>query len=231
MKTLGLLGGMTYHSTLTYYSLINARINTRLGRSHSARILLHSFDFQETSDLFSAGKWNDAAELFINAAKHMELGGAEGILFCVNIAHKVFDQVEKAVGVPMLHIIDFTGRAVQAKGLKKVGLLGTGAVMEQDFIKGRLISNLGLEVIIPKPEDCQAINDIIFGELAVNKVTDKTKAFFGRVVDDMIKDGVEGIIFACTDLQFVLKQEEVSVPLFDTAELHAVGAADWAIDS
>ena len=231
MKTLGLLGGMTYHATLLYYAQINATVQARLGGSHSAKIALHSFDHQEMQDLFKSGQWTKVSEILVKAALGLKNSGADAIMICCNIAHKVADQVEAATGLPFLHIIDFTGEAIVNKGLKKVALLGTKPVMEEDFIIGRLSKRYDLDVLVPSQQDQVAINDVIFGDLGKKLVTDHTKKLFFDVVADMVRKGAEGIILACTELQFVLKPDEVSVPLFDTVELHAKGAAEWALDN
>ena len=231
MKTLGLLGGMTYHATLLYYAQINATVQARLGGSHSAKLILHSFDHQEMGELFNSGQWDKAGEILVKAAINLKKSGADATMICVNTAHKVADQIEAATGLPFLHIIDFTGQAIVERRLKRVALLGTAPVMEQDFIKGRLARKYDLEVLVPSETDRKAINDVIFGDLGKKLVTDETKKLFLDVVADMVREGAEGIVLACTELQFVLKPDEVSVPLFDTVELHAKGAAEWALDS
>lgn len=229
MRTLGLLGGMTYHATLLYYEQINRHIQSKLGGSHSASLLLQSFDFAEMSHLFVSGQWDDAAKKLSTAAKNLGLGGAQAIVMCVNTGHKVADAVERESGLPVLHIIDFTGEAIQAKGLTKVALLGTRPVMEEDFIIGRLSTKFNMEVIVPEKQRRDAIHNVIFGDLGQKIVTEDTKKLFLDVVQEMREEGAQGIVLACTELQFVIKPEDTDIPLFDTVELHAKGAAEWSL--
>ncbi|RMZ89904.1 hypothetical protein DV736_g2878, partial [Chaetothyriales sp. CBS 134916] len=232
MKTLGLLGGMSYHATLLYYAQINAQVQARLGGAHSARLILQSYDHQEMGGLFNSKQWDKAADILVQGALGLKAAGAEGVMMCVNTAHKVAGQVESATGLPFLHIIDFTGKAIIQRGYKKVGLLGTAPVMEDDFITARLSERFDLDVLVPADAgQRKAISDIIFGDLAKMIVTAQTKSLFQDAIADLVKRGAQAIVLACTELRFVLKPEEVSVPLFDTVDLHAKGAADWALDS
>ncbi|KAF3764292.1 aspartate racemase [Cryphonectria parasitica EP155] len=226
MKTLGFLGGMTYHSTALYYTLINSHIQRTLGGSASASMIMHSVNHAETAALFTAGRWDAVAERFITAAKHMRAAGAQGVAIGCNIGHKVAAEVETGSGLPVLHIADFTAEAVRRRGLDKIALLATRAAMEGDFIRGRL----GVEVLVPGEEDRAAIDRAVFEELGAGIVTGETRAMMVRVVEGLVAQGVQAVVLACTDLQFVLKQEDVSVPLMDTMELHAKGLADWALD-
>lgn len=230
MRTLGLLGGMTYHATLLYYEQINRHVNEKLGGSHSASLLLRSFDFEEMGPLFSSGQWDPASQKLVTAAKDLRNAGAEAIIMCVNTGHKLADEVEKGSGLPLLHIIDFSGEAIRSKGLKKVALLGTKPVMELDFLTGRLAKKYNLDVIVPEKKDRDAINEVIFAELSRNIVTEQTRKMFLEVIKDMKSKGAEGVVLACTELQFVIKSEDTDLPLFDTVELHAKGAANWALE-
>jgi aspartate racemase len=230
MRTLGLLGGMTYHATLIYYEQINDHVQKTLGGSHSASLILRSFDFGgEISPLFTSHQWDKARQKLVTAAKSLREAGAEAIVLCVNTGHKVADDIEQECGLPLLHIIDFSGEAIQAQGLKKVALLGTKPVMEDDFIIGRLAKKYNLDVMIPKPNDRQAIHDVIFGDLGQKIVTEQTRKLFLDVVAEMKSQGAEGIVLACTELQFVIKPEDTDLALFETVELHAKGAANWAL--
>jgi aspartate racemase len=230
MKTIGLLGGMSYHSTILYYSQINAHVQRVRGNPHAASLVLHSFNFAETSALFAAGHWDVVSSRFIEAARHLKAGGAQGIAIGCNIGHRVAAEVEAGVGLPLLHIAEFTARAVRERGLRKVGLLATRAAIEGDFIRKPLSESGGVQVLVPGAADTKAIDEIIFTELSAGVVTDATKEMFARVVRGLVDDGAEAIVLACTDLQFVLKPETVSVPVFDTLELHAKGIADWALE-
>jgi aspartate racemase len=229
MRTLGLLGGMTYHATLLYYSQINAHIQARLGGSHSARIIMHSFDHAEMGDYFLSGNWDLVTQKFVEAAKNMKAGGAKAIVMCVNTGHKVADAVEKESGLEVLHIVDFSGEAIKEQGLSKVALLGTQPVMEEDFIVGRLSSKYGVEVIVPEKQHRDAIHRVIFGDLGQKIVTEETKRLFVDVVDEMRARGAEGIVLACTELGFVIGKEDTDALLFDTVSLHAKGAAEWSL--
>jgi aspartate racemase len=232
MRTLGLLGGMTYHATLIYYEQINRHIQVTLGGSHSASLILRSFDFgSDIGPLFTSHQWDKASQKLVTAAKSLRDAGAEAIVLCVNTGHKVADDIERECGLPLLHIIDFSGEAIKAKGLKRVALLGTKPVMEDDFIVGRLAKKYDLDVMIPKPSDRQAIHDVIFGDLGQKIVTEQTRNLFLDVVAEMKSQGAEGIVLACTELQFVIKPEDTDLALFETVELHAKGAANWALQS
>lgn len=229
MKTIGFLGGMTYHSTVLYYSLINGHIQRALGGSASASIIMHSFNHAETSALFAAGRWDAVADKFSTTASHLKNAGAEGIAIGCNIGHKVAEQMEEEVGLPVLHIADFTAKEIQQRGMGKVALLATRTAMEDGFIKDRLRKKAGVEVLIPNEEERIAINKAIFDELGAGTVTDKTKTLMAGAVKRLVEQGAHGVVLACTDLQFVLKQEDVTVPLLDTMELHAKGLADWSL--
>ncbi|ROW04749.1 hypothetical protein VMCG_04839 [Cytospora schulzeri] len=229
MKTIGFLGGMTYHSTALYYTLINGHIHRALGGSSSASIIMHSYNHADTAALFSAGRWDAVADKFITTAKHLKTAGAEGIAIGCNIGHKVAEQVEEEAGLPVLHIADFTAKEVKQRGLGKIALLATRTAMEDGFIKDRLREKAGVEVLIPNEEERLAIDRAVFEELGAGIATEKTKTLMAGVVQRLVEQGAQGVVLACTDIQFVLKQEDVSVPLLDTMELHAKGLADWSL--
>lgn len=229
MKTIGFLGGMTYHSTALYYNLINSHIQRKLGGSASASLIMHSFNHADTATLFAAGRWDEVANKFVSAATHLKTAGAQGVAIGCNIGHKVAEEVERRSGLPMLHIADFTAPAIKERGLSKVALLATRTAMEDDFIKGRLGEKAGVEVLIPDETDRIAINAAVFDELGAGIVTEKTKYMMREVVRKLVELGAQGVVLACTDLQFVLKQEDISVPLLDTMELHAEGLAEWSL--
>src|SRR3569833_215645 len=231
MKTIGLLGGMTYHSTLLYYAKINARVQERLGGNHAASMILHSFDFAEMATLFGAKRWADAAMKFTDAGKHMKDAGAEGIAIGCNIGHRVAPDIETSIGLPVLHIATFTARAVREQKLGTIALLATRSAMEEDFFSRPLREQAGVKVLVPETADREAIDRAIFTELGTGSVTQETKEMMTRVVNDLVRKGAEGVVLACTDLQMVLKPEDVSVPLLDTLEMHAAGLADWALET
>ena len=231
MKTIGLLGGMTYYSTVLYYTQINARIHGARGGSNAASIILHSFDFGEMGALLAAGSWDAVATKFIGAAQHMKAAGAQGIAIGCNMGHAVAKELGAGVGLPVLHIADFTAQAVRERGWKKVALVATKSTMEGDFISGPLRAQARVEVLVPNQADRDAIDHILFNELALGGVVKReTKEKIKRIVNDLIDQGAEGIVLACTDLQFAINPEEVSVPVLDTLELHTTGLADWALD-
>lgn len=231
MKTLGLLGGMTYHATGLYYNFINNYVQSQLGGGHSAKILLHSFDYAEITSLWRQGKHDAALGLLVDAANNMKRSGADATVLCVNTAHQYASRIEQATKLPLLHIIDFSAEAIQARGFHTVGLLGTKATMEGDFIKGRLEQKYGLKVLLPPEATHTPMDDVIHGDLARNVVTKETKDLYKGAAADMVERGAQGVILACTELQFVLKPEDVEVTLFDTVELHANGVAKWALES
>ena len=220
---------MTYHATSLYYNQINAQIQATLGGAHSANLLLHSFDHAEMSHLFLSNQWDTVTSRFVNAAKNMKAAGAEAVIICVNTGHKVADELEKQSGLEVLHIIDFTGDAIKQRGLRKVGLLGTRPVMEEDFIMSRLGQKYDVEVIVPEKPRRDAIHDVIFGDLGQKIVTEETKRLFLDVVEEMRTEGAEAIVLACTELQFVITEKDTDVPLFETVELHARGAVEWML--
>lgn len=230
MKTLGFLGGMTYHSTALYYSQINKHINDALGGSSSALLILHSLNHAEIGAHFARGEWNLVADRFTVAANNMKAGGAQAMAIGCNIGHKVAEEVEARSGLQLLHIADFAAAEIKKRGLSKVALLATGTAMEDDFIKGRLVNKAGVEVVIPEEEDRAAVNTAIFTELSAGIFSAETRAKFAGIVRKLVEEkGAQGVVLACTELLFVVKQEDVSVPIFETMELHARGLADWML--
>lgn len=229
MKTIGLLGGMSYHSTALYYTSINGHVQRELGGAASASMVMHSFNHAETSALFTAGRWDEAADKLIAASKGLKLAGAQGLAIGCNIGHKIAERVEAGSGLPLLHIADAAADEIKKGGLLKIGLLATKTVMEDDFIKGRLSEKAGVEVLIPEQEDMIALNKAIFDELSAGIFRDETRARTAAVVDRLIKNGAQVVLLACTELQFIVRAEDVAVPLLDTMELHAKGIADWVL--
>lgn len=229
MKTIGFLGGMSYHSTALYYTSINGHVQRNLGGAASAPMIMHSFNHAETSALFTAGHWDAAAEKFIAASKSLKSAGAQGLAIGCNIGHKVAGRVEAEGGLPLLHIADAAADEIKKRGLSKIGLLATKTVMEDDFIKGRLSERAGVEVLIPDQEERMEMNRAIFEELGAGIFRDETRARTAAVVDRLIKNGAQVVLLACTELQFIIKDEDVAVPLLDTMELHAKGIADWVL--
>jgi len=229
MRTIALLGGMTYGATAIYYTTINEQVQKKLGGTSSANILLQSFNHAEMGNLFTTGQWDLVASKFVTVAKNLKAAGADGIMICCNIAHKVADAVERGSGLPLLHIVDFTGERIRAKGITKVGLLGTKPVMEDEFFTSRLKQKYGIEVVVPAEQRRDAISNMIFKELGANIITPKSKELLLDAIRETVNEGAQGVIFACTELQFVVKPDDVDVPLWDTMEAHAMGAAEWVL--
>ncbi|KAL1873507.1 hypothetical protein Daus18300_003870 [Diaporthe australafricana] len=229
MRTLGFLGGMSYHSTALYYTSINNHVQRKLGGAASASMIMHSFNHAETSALFTAGRWDAAADKFIAAVKNLKSAGAQGVALGCNIGHKVADRIAAEGGLPLLHIADFAADEIKKRAVSKIGLLATKTVMEDDFIKGRLSEKAGVEALIPDEEKRIAINKAVFEELGAGIFSDETKLMIAGEVDKLVKNGAQVILLACTELQFVVKAENVAVPVLDTMDLHAEGLAEWVL--
>lgn len=229
MKTLGLIGGMSWASTIPYYRHINERVGQRLGGLHSARLLLYSVDFQEVERLQHEGRWHEAGELLADAALRLRVAGAEALVLCTNTMHKVAGQIEAAVDIPLLHIADPTADAIKAAGLTRVALLGTRFTMEQGFYRNRLETAHGLRVLVPEEAGRETVHRIIYDELCHDRILPASRAAFLDVIGCLVAQGAQGVILGCTEIALLIRPEDVSVPLFDTAHLHAVHAADWAL--
>ena len=230
MKTIGLIGGMSWESTAEYYRIINQTVKERLGGHHSARLVMYSVDFEEIEDLQHRDRWGELTRLMIEAARRVERGGADLLLICTNTMHKMADEVEESIGIPLLHIADATAEAIKAEGLTRVGLLGTKFTMEQDFYKGRLEDIYGIEVLIPGEEDREAVHAIIYDELCHGIVDRSSKEMFNRVIGDLVSGGAQCIVLGCTEIPLLVKKEDAAVPIFDTAEIHAKAAVDYALE-
>lgn len=229
MRTLALLGGMTYGATGIYYEIINKHVQRTLGGTNSAQLLLYSFNHADMGALFTAGKWDEAASAFARAATNLKAAGGDALMICCNIGHKVADDVERQTGMPVLHIADYTGKVIQQQGISRVGLIGTIPVMEDTFFRDRLKQKFVIDVVIPEAENRVSIQEMIFKELGANVFHDGQRTLLLDAIRECKDQGAQGIIFACTELQFVVKPEDVDVPLWDTMEAHALGAAKWAL--
>jgi len=228
MKTIGLIGGMSWESTAEYYRIINEAVKERLGGFHSAKIVMYSVDFKEIRELQLEARWDEATNLMIDAARRVERGGADFVLICTNTMHKMAEEVEASISIPLLHIADVTAERIISSGLKKVGLLGTAFTMEQDFYKGRLIDKYGLEVVIPSQIERKVVDNIIFNELCLGEIKDSSREQIKTIMGNLVDDGAQGIILGCTELPSLIKQKDCSVPLFDTTAIHAKAAAEYA---
>ena len=229
MKTIGLLGGMSWESTIPYYRLINEGVKARLGGLHSASLLLHSLDFHEIETCQAAAQWHRAGEILGQAAAGLEQAGAQAIVLCTNTMHKVAGQIEERCQIPFLHIADATGHAIENAGLRNVALLGTRYTMEQDFYRGRLEQQFAIRTTVPGPEDRQRINEIIFDELCLGTFSDESRYYFMNVIKQLASEGAEGVIFGCTEIGLLLPETHSPIKVFDTAALHAAAAVDFML--
>ena len=230
MKLIGLLGGMSWESSAEYYRLINEAVRKRLGGQHSARILLHSLDFQEIERYQHEGDWVRGAARLVEAARSLEAGGADVLLVCTNTMHRVADEIEAAIEIPFLHIADAVGEAVRESGLSTVGLLGTRFTMEQDFYRGRLAERFGLRVVVPDDESRGVVHRIIYDELCLGTVDDGSRDRILGIARELRGDGAEGIVLGCTELPLLIRPEHTDLPLFNTTAIHAHRALEWALE-
>jgi aspartate racemase len=229
VKTAGLIGGMSWESTVPYYQILNRAVGEKLGRLHSAKMVLYSVDFQEIEELQHAGHWTEAGEILVAAGRAVERAGADFLVLCTNTMHKVAPQLEAAVGLPLLHIADATATRVKAAGFGRVGLLGTKFTMEEDFYRGRLERGHGLEVLVPGPEQRDTVHRVIYEELCRGRVRDESRAEYQRIVRCLVGRGAAGVILGCTEIGLLLGPKDAEVPLFDTAQIHAEEAARYAL--
>jgi len=229
MKTIGLLGGMSWESTLGYYKAINEGINKELGGLHSAKIAMYSIDFEPIGQLQHAGDWNGTAKILSVAAQSIQAAGADFLLICTNTMHKVAKEIGESIRIPILHIADATAEILVNQGVKKVGLLGTAFTMEQEFYKGRLLSQYNLEVLVPNEKDRQIIHKVIYQELCLGKITANSKAEYLRVIDALAAQGAEAVILGCTEIGMLVNQSDTDVKLMDTTAIHAQQAVRYAI--
>ena len=228
LKTIGLIGGMSWESTVTYYKIINETVKERLGGLHSAKCILYSVDFQEIEECQANGNWEKSGEILGEAANNLEKAGADFIVICTNTMHKVVNQIKEKISIPILHIAEMTAEKILEKGLKNIALLGTKYTMEQDFYKSKLIEK-GINVIIPDKNDIEIINKVIYDELCLGTINSNSKKKFLEIVDKLRNKGAEGIILGCTEIGLLIKNEDTDVPLFDTAVIHAEEAAIYSI--
>lgn len=229
MKTLGLIGGMSWESTIPYYRQINETVKAQLGGLHSARIVLWSVDFQEIESLQRRGLWDEAGLCLADAACRLQAAGADALVLCTNTMHKIAAHITAAVSIPLLHIADPTAHAIQAAGLSRVGLLGTRFTMEQDFYRERLAQQHGLDVLIPDERDRDDVHRIIYEELCLGQVSAASRAVYLAVIERLVERGAQGIILGCTEISLLVQPTHVATPLFDTTRLHAEHAAHWAL--
>lgn len=229
MNTIGLIGGMSWESTQTYYRLINEGVKQRLGGLHSAQLVMLSVDFAPLEKLQAAGNWEAAGELMVDAALRLEAAGADALMICTNTMHRVAPAVEQACDLPLLHIADATGRQLREQGQATVALLGTAFTMEQDFYTGRLRERFGLQVLVPDAQQRSEVHRIIYSELCLSKILPTSRQYFVRVIDALAARGAESVILGCTEIGLLISQQDTSVSLLDTTELHARHAVDFLL--
>ena len=229
MKTIGLIGGMSWESSLIYYRLINKAVKERLGGLHSAKCIMYSVDFAEIEPLQHDGKWTEAAQKMSEAARHVEDGGADFLVLCTNTMHKTANDIERHVNIPLLHIADATAEKIKGEGLGRLGLIGTRSTMEDDFYKGRLIDKHGLEVVVPDEDQRQAVHRIIYDELCLGVIRQDSKERYKDIMDNLVRRDAQGIILGCTEIGLLIGAEDASVPVFDTTKVHAEAAVEYAL--
>ncbi|MDC0710552.1 aspartate/glutamate racemase family protein [Stigmatella sp. ncwal1] len=230
MKTMGLLGGMSWESSAEYYRIANEYVKARLGGHHSAKIVLYSVDFAEIEKCQSAGRWDEAATLLKAAAQSIERAGADILVLCTNTMHKLAGEISASIHIPFLHIAEATGQEIVKQGLKTVGLLGTRYTMEQDFYQGKLLE-MGLNVVVPPEEDRQVVHRVIYDELCLGHVNGASREQYQRIIQGLIAQGAQGVILGCTEITLLIKQADVPVPAFDTTSIHAMKAAEFCLAS
>jgi aspartate racemase len=228
MRTLGLLGGMSWESTLPYYRHVNERVREKLGGLHSAKLVLYSVDFAEIERLQHIGDWATAGRVLADAAQALERAGAEALVLCTNTMHRVLDAIEPALRIPVLHIADATARRIRAAGLAKVGLLATRFTMEQDFYRGVLEKN-GLQVLVPDADERNEIHRVIYEELCLGVIRESSAATYREIMASLVARGAEGLSLGCTEIGLLVGAQDTNVPVFDTARIHAEDAVDWAL--
>ena len=229
MKTIGLIGGMSWESSLEYYRIINEQVKEKLGGHHSAKSLMYSLDFDLIEKLQQQEKWDELTSIMIKAAQGLEKGGADFVLICTNTMHKMAEDVQDNINIPLLHIADTTAERIKEKDLKKIGLLGTNFTMEEDFYKGRLTNKHGLEIIVPKKEYRQIIHQIIYQELCLGEIKPSSKDQYIEIINKLVDSGAEAVILGCTEIPLLVQQEDVNIPLFDTTSIHAETAVEFAL--
>lgn len=230
MKTIGLIGGMSWESSTLYYQVINRTVQEKLGGVHSCESLMYSVDFNEIAALQKNGEWDKLGILMVQAAQRLEKGGADFIVLCTNTMHKLSDEIEKNISIPLVHIVDATAEKINEENFKKIGLLGTSFTMEQDFFKGRLRNKHNIETIIPNEKQRQEIHRIIYEELVKGVINSNSRNIFLEIITDLIHQGAEGIILGCTEIELLITNEYTDAKLFNTAEIHARKAVEFALE-
>jgi aspartate racemase len=230
MRIIGLLGGMSWESTETYYRLINETVRERLGALHSAELVLYSVDFEPLEQMQHRGDWDGAARVLAGAAARVEAAGAGCLVLCTNTMHKLAPQIERAIGIPLLHLADATAREIREAGLSTVGLLGTRFTMEQEFYRGRLVERHGIEVLIPSEDERETVHRVIYEELCVGEIRDASRAEYVKIIEALAARGAEAVVLGCTEIPLLVGPGDSPIPIFDTTAIHARRAVDWALE-
>ena len=229
MKTIGLIGGMSWESTVTYYQILNETVKQRLGGLHSAKILLYSVDFDEIEKYQSSGEWEKSAEVLSQAAMNLEKAGADFIVICTNTMHKVAPKIQSHISIPIIHIAEATADELIKRGISRVTLLGTKYTMTQDFYKDKLLK-AGIDVVIPDSTGIETVNDIIYKELCLGIISEESKKKYLEIIDRLAEQGAQGVILGCTEIGLLIQQTDTSLPVFDTTQIHAIKAAELSIE-
>jgi aspartate racemase len=230
MKTIGLLGGMSWESTALYYKQINEEIKNKLGSLHSAKVVIYSVDFDEIEKLQHSGEWDKTADILATAAQNIEKASADFLLICTNTMHKVVPQIQTKINIPIVHIADATAKVLQKETIKKVGLLGTAFTMREDFYKNRISENFDIEVLVPNEEDIKIIHKIIYEELCLGIVKEESRKEYLKIIDKLVANGAEGIILGCTEICMLISSKDTDVKLYDTTKIHAIEAVNLALE-
>jgi aspartate racemase len=229
MKTIGMIGGMSWESSIEYYRIINQTVREKLGGLHSAKSIMYSVEFAEIEALQHQNRWDELASIMIEAARSLERGGADFVIICTNTMHKLYDNVQKNIQIPMLNIADATAEKIKAEGIQKIALLGTRFTMEEDFYKGRLVDKYGLEVIIPAEDEREIVHRVIYDELCAGMINSDSKQRYAEIIQGLVAEDAGGVILGCTEIGLLVKQKDSLVPLFDTTDIHARAAVDFAL--
>jgi aspartate racemase len=229
MKTIGMIGGMSWESSIEYYRIINQTVREKLGGLHSAKSIMYSVEFAEIEALQHQNRWDELASIMIEAARSLERGGADFVIICTNTMHKLYDNVQKNIQIPMLNIADATAEKIKTEGIQKIALLGTRFTMEEDFYKGRLVDKYGLEVIIPAEDEREIVHRVIYDELCAGMINSDSKQKYADIIQRLVAEDAGGVILGCTEIGLLVKQKDSLVPLFDTTDIHARAAVDFAL--
>ena len=229
MKTIGMIGGMSWESSIEYYRIVNQTVREKLGGLHSAKSIMVSVEFAEIEALQHQNRWDELASIMIEAARSLERGGADFVIICTNTMHKLYDEVQNNIQIPMLNIADATAEKIKTEGIDKIALLGTRFTMEEDFYKGRLVDKHGLDVIIPSSEQMEIVHRVIYDELCAGIIKPDSKQKYAEIIKRLVVEGAGGVILGCTEIGLLVKHEDSSVPLFDTTEIHAKAAVEYAL--